>query len=101
MTLATSVGTIFLYLLVLLTKQLIYFEYIEVCLKTHWQYVSHNKDSNVERLHRADEVKSRLNRACFGVPGGLPCPRSTSKEEQRRKRLNWESNQVRGTTIKH
>lgn len=28
----------------------------------------------MERLHRADEVKSRLNRACFGIPGGLPCP---------------------------
>lgn len=56
------------------TKQVVYFKYIEVCLKNHWQYVSHNKDPNVERLHRADEVKSRLNRACFGVPGGLPCP---------------------------
>ena len=27
--------------------------------------------------------------------------RSTSKEQQRRKRLNWESNQVRGTAIEH
>ena len=28
----------------------------------------------MERLHHADEVKGRLNRACFGAPGGLPCP---------------------------
>jgi hypothetical protein len=27
--------------------------------------------------------------------------RSTSKEQQRRRRLNWESNQVRGTAIKY
>jgi hypothetical protein len=28
----------------------------------------------MERFYRVDEVKSRLNRACFNVPGGLPWP---------------------------
>lgn len=28
----------------------------------------------MDRLHRVDEVKSGLNRACFSVPGGLLCP---------------------------